>query len=439
MIHYRTAAVGDHQIFYREAGDPNQTTLLLLYGFPSSSHMFRNLIPLLSDRFHIVAPDLPGFGFSQSPPRSQFKYTFDNLATVIEAFTEMVRLQRYALYVFDYGAPVGYRLAMRHPDRVTAIVSQNGNAYVEGLSDGWNPIRAYWKEPTQANRDALRTLLTPETTYWQYTTGVKDASLVSPDGYNLDNYYMTRPGAHDVQLDLFLDYASNVEMYPKFRKYFRQHQPPLLAVWGNGDPFFVPAGAEAFKRDITNAKVTFFDTGHFALETHCGEIAVAIRDFLPGAEVRAPRPGESPRGGVMLALEVVPLPVTDIDRALAFYTEQAGFTLDVDYRPTADFRVVQLTPPGSACSVQLVMADSPGRVHNLYLVTTDLADARAKLIARGVAVGAIRHKDPVETWAGGWSAGLDPKRRDYASFADFADPDGNTWTLQERGHRASFG
>ena len=250
---------------------------------------------------------------------------------------------------------------------------------------------------------------------------------------------MTRPGAHDVQLDLFLDYASKVEMYPKFQKYFRQHQPPLLAVWGNGDPFFVPAGAEAFKRDITNAKVTFFDTGHFALETHCGEIAVAILDFLPGAEVRAPRPGESPRGGVMLALEVVPLPVTDIDRALAFYTEQAGFTLDVDYRPTADFRVVQLTPPGSVCSVQLVMADSPGRVHNLYLVTTDLADARAKLIARGVAVGAIRHKDPVETWAGGWSAGLDLKRRDYASFADFADPDGNTWTLQERGHRASFG
>ena len=291
MIHYRTAAVGEHQIFYREAGDPNQTSLLLLHGFPSSSHMFRNLIPLLSDRFHIVAPDLPGFGRSESPPRSQFKYTFDNLAMVIEAFTEVVRLQRYALYVFDYGAPVGYRLATRHPDRVTAIITQNGNAYVEGLSDGWNPIRAYWKEPTQANRDALRTLLTPETTYWQYTTGVKDTSLVSPDGYNLDNYYMTRPGAHDIQLDLFLDYATNVEMYPKFQKYFRQHQPPLLAVWGNGDPFFVPASAEAFKHDITNAKVMLFETGHFALETHCGEIAVAIRDFLQ-AEVRAPRPGE---------------------------------------------------------------------------------------------------------------------------------------------------
>ena len=176
MIHYRTAAVGDHRIFYREAGDPNQTSLLLLHGFPSSSHMFRNLIPLLSDRFHIVAPDLPGFGFSQSPPRSQFKYTFDNLATVIEAFTEMVRLQRYALYVFDYGAPVGYRLAMRHPDRVTAIVSQNGNAYVEGLSDGWNPIRAYWKEPTQANRDALRTLRRPR----RRTGSTRPASRTRP-------------------------------------------------------------------------------------------------------------------------------------------------------------------------------------------------------------------------------------------------------------------
>src|SRR5262249_15565744 len=196
------------------------------------------------------------------------------------------------------------------------------------------------------------------TTYWQYTTGVKATSLVSPDGYNLDNYYMTRPGAHEIQLDLFLDYASNVDMYPRFHEYFRRHQPPLLAVWGNGDPFFVPAGAEAFKRDIKNAKVTFFDTGHFALETHCDEIAVAMRDFLRGVDLRAPRRDETFREGVMLALEVVTLPVTDIDRALAFYSERAGFTLDVDYRPAADFRVVQLTPPGSACSVQLVVAPS---------------------------------------------------------------------------------
>jgi pimeloyl-ACP methyl ester carboxylesterase len=196
-------------------------------------------------------------------------------------FTEVLKLARFALYVFDYGSPTGLRMALEHPERVTALITQNGNAYVEGLSDGWNPIRAYWKEPTQANRDALRALLTPETTYWQYTTGVKDTTLVSPDGYNLDNFYMTRPGAHEPQLDLFLDYANNVEMYPKFQEYFRKHQPPLLAVWGNGDPFFLPAGAESFKRDVKSAQVTFFDTGHFALETHCAEIAAAIRDFLP--------------------------------------------------------------------------------------------------------------------------------------------------------------
>src|SRR5438034_2514965 len=242
--------------------------------------MFRNLIPLLSDRFHIVAPDLPGFGFSQSPPRSQFKYTFDNLATVIEAFTEMVRLQRYALYVFDYGAPVGYRLAMRHPDRVTAIISQNGNAYVEGLSDGWTPIRAYWQDPSEANRTALRAFLSPETTVWQYTHGVADTSSVSPDGYSLDNFYLARPGADEVQLDLFGDYKSNVALYPEFQSYFRKHKPPFLAVWGRNDPFFLPPGAEAFKRDIPDATVRFFDTGHFALETHAEEITKAIQDFL---------------------------------------------------------------------------------------------------------------------------------------------------------------
>jgi pimeloyl-ACP methyl ester carboxylesterase len=215
---------------------------------------------------------------------------------VIGRFTEVLELHRFAVYVFDYGSPTGLRMAVEHPERVRSIITQNGNAYVEGLSDGWNPIRAYWKEPTPANRDALRTLLTPETTYWQYTTGVKDKSLVSPDGYNLDNYYMTRPGAHDVQLDLFLDYASNVDIYPTFQQYFRQRQPPLLAVWGNQDPFFLPAGAEAFKRDLKNAKVTFFDTGHFALETHCTEIAGAIRDFLIGIEMRAQRGDETLQG-----------------------------------------------------------------------------------------------------------------------------------------------
>jgi pimeloyl-ACP methyl ester carboxylesterase len=281
MIHYRTAAVGDHQIFYREAGDPNQTSLLLLHGFPSSSHMFRNLIPLLSDRFHIVAPDLPGFGFSQSPPRSQFKYTFDNLATVIEAFTEVVRLQRYALYVFDYGAPVGYRLAMRHPDRVTAIVSQNGNAYKEGLSDAWDPIRRYWAEPTTKNRDAVRdALLTFEGTRWQYTHGVANPQSVAPESYTLDAALLERPGNKDIQLDLFLDYAFNLKLYPVFQKYFRDAKPPLLAIWGKNDPFFIPPGAEAYRRDNPNAVVKFLDTGHFALETHVEEIAKAIGHLM---------------------------------------------------------------------------------------------------------------------------------------------------------------
>jgi pimeloyl-ACP methyl ester carboxylesterase len=281
MIHYRTAAVGDHQIFYREAGDPNQTTLLLLHGFPSSSHMFRNLIPLLADRFHIVAPDLPGFGFSQSPPRSQFKYTFDNLATVIEAFTEVVRLQRYALYVFDYGAPVGYRLAMKHPERVTAILSQNGNAYEEGLSDAWDPIRRYWAEPTAENRNAVcDALLTFEGTRWQYTHGVANPEMVAPESYTLDSALLERPGNKDIQLDLFLNYASNLALYPAFQQYFRDAKPPLLAIWGKHDPFFIPPGAEAYRRDNPNAVVKFLDTGHFALETHVEEIAAAIHRLM---------------------------------------------------------------------------------------------------------------------------------------------------------------
>jgi pimeloyl-ACP methyl ester carboxylesterase len=288
MIHYRTAAVGDHQIFYREAGDPNQTNLLLLHGFPSSSHMFRNLIPLLSDRFHIVAPDLPGFGFSQSPPRSQFKYTFDNLATVIEAFTEVIRLQRYALYVFDYGAPVGYRLAMRHPDRVTAIVSQNGNAYKEGLSDAWDPIRRYWAEPTTKNREVVRdALLTFEGTRWQYTQGVADPESVAPESYTLDVALLERPGNKDIQLDLFLDYASNLVLYPVFQQYFRDAKPPLLAIWGKHDPFFIPPGAEAYRRDNPNAVVEFLDTGHFALETHFEKIAGEIGRLMDRASNRA--------------------------------------------------------------------------------------------------------------------------------------------------------
>ena len=279
-INYRTAAVDGLKIFYREAGPADAPTLLLLHGFPSAGHMFRDLIPLLAERFHLVAPDLPGFGQSDMPSRDSFKYTFDNLAEAISRFTEVIGQRRFAIYIFDYGAPVGLRIAAKHPERITAIISQNGNAYEEGLSEGWSPIQAYWREPTQANRDALRSFLAPETTRFQYTHGVSDPSLVSPDGRSLDDYYLTRPGAHEVQLDLLLDYASNVALYPAFHAHFRNHQPPFLAVWGKNDPFFLPAGAEAFKRDIPGAEIRFFDTGHFALETHCAEIAAAIRDFL---------------------------------------------------------------------------------------------------------------------------------------------------------------
>ena len=279
-IKYRSADVDGLKVFYREAGPADAPALLLLHGFPSASHMFRDLIPLLADRFHILAPDLPGFGQSDMPARSKFAYTFDHVADVIDRFTEVVGLKRFAVYVFDYGAPTGFRIAVKHPDRITAIISQNGNAYEEGLSEGWNPIRAYWQEPSRANRDALRTFLVPETTRWQYTHGVADETTVAPDGLSLDNFYLARPGADEVQLDLFGDYKSNVALYPTFQKYFRTHKPPLLAVWGKNDPFFLPPGAEAFKRDIPGAVVRFLDTGHFALETHASEIAAAIRGFL---------------------------------------------------------------------------------------------------------------------------------------------------------------
>ena len=280
-IKYRTADVGGFNLFYREAGAPDASKLLLLHGFPSASHMFRDLIPLLADRFHMIAPDLLGFGKSDMPGRG---CTFDQIAETIDRFTEVVGFDRYAVYVFDYGAPTGFRLAVKHPERITAIISQNGNAYEEGLSDGWNPIRAYWEDASQTNRDALRAFLAPETTVWQYTHGVPDASSVSPDGYSLDNFYLARRGADELQLDLFGDYKSNVALYPTFQKYFRTHKPPLLAVWGKNDPFFLPPGAEAFKHDISDAVVRFFDTGHFALETHCAEIAAAIRDFLSGSK-----------------------------------------------------------------------------------------------------------------------------------------------------------
>jgi pimeloyl-ACP methyl ester carboxylesterase len=279
-VAYKTADVDGFNIFYREAGVREAPTLLLLHGFPTAGHMFRDLIPLLADRYHLVAPDLPGFGQSDAPSHTAFTYSFDRMANLIDRFTEVIGLSRFAMYVFDYGAPTGLRIAAKHPDRVHAIISQNGNAYEEGLSEGWNPIRAYWEDASPANRDALRALLTPETTRWQYTHGVPDPTAVSPDGYSLDNFYLARPGQDDIQLDLFGDYKSNVRLYPSFQKYFRDHKPKLLAVWGRHDPFFLPPGADAFRRDIPDAVVRFFDAGHFALETHAIEIAAEIRDFL---------------------------------------------------------------------------------------------------------------------------------------------------------------
>jgi len=242
--------------------------------------MFRNLIPALADDYHVIAPDLPGFGFSESPDRLRFQYTFENIAKVIGKFTETIGLKNFAIYVFDYGAPVGLRLALSHPDRITAIISQNGNAYEEGLSEGWNPIQKYWKQPTTENRAALREFLKPDATKWQYVHGVSDESLVAPEAYHLDSALLARPGNDEIQLDLFLDYASNVALYPNFQEYFRTKNPPLLAVWGKNDPFFLPPGAEAFKRDNPNAEVHFYDTGHFALETHAQQIAETIRGFL---------------------------------------------------------------------------------------------------------------------------------------------------------------
>lgn len=277
---YRTASVDGLKVFYREAGDAKAPTMLLLHGFPTSSHMFRDLIPALADRYHVVAPDLPGFGFTDAPDRADFKYSFDHLTDVMERFTEILGLSRYALLVFDYGAPVGFRLAIRHPERITALISQNGNAYVEGLSEGWNPIQAYWKNPSEQNRTALRAFLKPEATQWQYTHGVPNPERLSPDAWTLDAALLARPGNDEIQLDLFGDYQSNVALYPKFQEYIRTRRPPTLAVWGKNDPFFLPAGAEAFKRDNPDAEVHLLDAGHFALESRAPEITAIVRDFL---------------------------------------------------------------------------------------------------------------------------------------------------------------
>jgi pimeloyl-ACP methyl ester carboxylesterase len=272
-------------VFYRAAGDPSAPVVLLLHGYPSSSFMFRELIPRLADQYRVIAPDMPGFGFTEVPEKRKYAYSFDALSRTLEAFTDALGLKNYSLYVFDYGAPAGLRLALRHPERVTSIVSQNGNAYEEGLGDAWGPIRTYWAQPTPANRDVIRkNILNFEGTRWQYTHGVANPEIVPPESYTLDAALLERPGNKDIQLDLFLDYASNVKLYPKFQEYFRKSTPPLLAIWGKNDPFFIPAGAEAFRKDIPNAQVRFLDTGHFAIETHVAEIAAAMKQFLQANE-----------------------------------------------------------------------------------------------------------------------------------------------------------
>ncbi len=277
------------QVFYRAAGDANAPVVLLLHGFPSSSFMFRELIPRLATDYRVIAPDLPGFGFTEVPAARNYVYSFDQLAFTINAFTQALKLGRYAIYVFDYGAPTGFRLALAHPERVTAIVSQNGNAYEEGLGEAWGPIRKYWSEPTAENRDILRkSILTEGGTRWQYTYGVANPESIPPETYTLDTALFERPGNKEIQLDLFLDYASNLTLYPRFQEYFRRSKPPLLAIWGKNDPFFIPAGAEAFRKDLPGAKVQFLDTGHFALETHVVEIVSAIKELLAANAIRHP-------------------------------------------------------------------------------------------------------------------------------------------------------
>jgi pimeloyl-ACP methyl ester carboxylesterase len=279
-VRYLTEKVGDVEVFYRTAGPENAPVILLLHGYPTAGHMFRDLIPRLSDKFRLIAPDLPGFGQTKAPPRGKFTYSFDNFTNVIDGFTQALGLKRYALYVFDYGAPTGFRLAARHPERVTALISQNGNAYLEGLSHFWKTFQAFWAAPTPENREACRATLSPETTKAQYMLG-SDTQLVAPDGYELDIAYLAREGQEDIQLDLIYDYRTNVALYSQWHEYFRKDRPPLLAVWGEKDPFFLPPGAHAFKRDQPDAEVSFVDAGHFALETRAGEIAKRIADFLP--------------------------------------------------------------------------------------------------------------------------------------------------------------
>ncbi len=280
QVRYQTAKVDGLDVFYRDAGPKNAPVLLLLHGFPTSSHMFRDLMPRLADKYRVIAPDYPGFGYSSAPDHTQFPYTFEKYADIVDKLTRQIGVSKYALYVMDYGAPVGYRLALKNPDRVTAFVVQNGNAYDEGIEKFWDPIKAYWKTHAPKEREGIRFLTTRKATYWQYTNGVKDISLVSPDAWTVDQALLDRPGNPDIQLDLFYDYRTNIPLYPQWQAYFRERKPPMLIVWGKNDEIFVAAGAAPYKRDLPNAEIHMFDTGHFALETNGPEIAKLIREFL---------------------------------------------------------------------------------------------------------------------------------------------------------------
>jgi pimeloyl-ACP methyl ester carboxylesterase len=272
-------------IFYREAGPADRPVVLLLHGFPTSSFQFRELIPRLADKYRVIAPDLPGFGFTEVLAERNYRYTFDSLAKSIEAFTDALALQRFALYIFDFGAPTGLRLAVSRPERVTAIFSQNGNAYEEGLGETWAPIKQYWNEETAENREMVRNLLGADGIRFQYFHGVPNPAIIAPESYTLDTALIGRPGNMEIQLDLHLDYRNNIPVYPKFHEYFRQYKPPLMAIWGKNDPFFIPAGAEAYKRDLPSASIRFVDSGHFALETHVDEIAEGMRELFESARI----------------------------------------------------------------------------------------------------------------------------------------------------------
>lgn len=277
---YGFTQIDDVKMFYREAGDRNRPAVLLLHGFPSASHMYRNLMPILAERYYVVAPDFPGFGQTEAPGRDKFVYSFDNLSHYVDRFTELMGLEHYAMYVFDYGAPIGFRLAMWHPECITAIISQNGNAYDDGLGKKWEARKIYWENPTDEGRKTFSSAYAPATIIGQYTGGT-EPGVVAPDGYSLDIYYsMTKPDYAEIQNDLILDYRSNIALYPEFQRYFREHQPPLMAVWGKNDPSFIPAGALAFQRDLPKAEIHLVNSGHFALETHAEQIGRLCLEFL---------------------------------------------------------------------------------------------------------------------------------------------------------------